>query len=382
MMRKKPVLIFALAILVFSVWSLIRPDFVFGNFSAKKGAGMDWKSPMRNCNTTDINNQCVVNFMNKVESLGVTWLYQWGLIDPRPAWLDPSIEFVPMIFAHGTNNDSSYPQGMLDRYTNWTRENPNSHWLIWNEPDLYTSAVPDPHSQIPPLIAAKIYKPLYDAIKLGNSNAKVIIGGLYEINFAADGWVNTFRNEYKRLNGEFPPLDGWAFHYYGSYSSSDFRTKMYGVRDWLANNGYAGKEFWLTEFGNLSSNEIGLQMLKDQQEWLETEPFVTKYAFFYTGVEERMKGNLLTGSLSNLGAAQLSSLGLEYASHPINSTPACPGDINADRAVNQTDLALLNTCYNPFDSPTAGCQIADLNHDNLVNALDYSLLLTRWGSCP
>jgi len=30
MMRKKPVLIFALAILVFSVWSLIRPDFVFG----------------------------------------------------------------------------------------------------------------------------------------------------------------------------------------------------------------------------------------------------------------------------------------------------------------------------------------------------------------
>lgn len=339
--------------------------------------------------------------MNKVESLGVGWLYLWGLIE-KPAWFDSSIEFVPMIFAHGTNADSSYSQGMLDWYTSWARRNSGSHWLIWNEPDLYVNANPDPHSEIPPLVAARIYKPLYDAIKLGDSTAKIIVGGLYDINFSANSWINVFRNEYKRINGIFPPLDGWAFHYYKDYSSGSFRNTLTGVRDWYTNNGYVGKEFWLTEFGNLSSNEIGLQILKDQQEWLENESWITRYAFFYTGVEGGQKGSLLTGSLSNLGSAQLSTLGIEYAKHPINSviptgTPSVTSsvipsitfclhrnlgnvDCSQDGVINATDLNLMLASWGIISTTQSSNEGADLNNNGQVDVADLNILLNNWDS--
>ena len=151
--------------------------------------------------------------------------------------------------------------------------------------------------------------------------------------------------------------------------------------------------------------------MQDQALWLEAQPWVTRYAWYATWSAGPACPNCTGALFTTTAPYDLTRLGQYYASvgqpstptptsNPINTptpsptvtprptatpTPpvsACPWDINADRVVNQGDLTLLNNCYRPFDSPVAGCQVADLNYDNVVNALDYSKLLAHWGSCP
>lgn len=75
------------------------------------------------------------------------------------------------------------------------------------------------------------------------------------------------------------------------------------------------------------------------------------------------------------------------AATPTPNTANCPWDIvktpeSTNGKVDSEDLAKLNSCYDPLGFPNAYCQAADLSQDNIVNALDYSILLTHWGDCP
>lgn len=54
-------------------------------------------------------------------------------------------------------------------------------------------------------------------------------------------------------------------------------------------------------------------------------------------------------------------------------------DIDGNGTVGEGDLIWLNGCYDPLGSPSDDhCRKADLNNNNVVNALDYSLLLKNW----
>lgn len=54
-------------------------------------------------------------------------------------------------------------------------------------------------------------------------------------------------------------------------------------------------------------------------------------------------------------------------------------DIDGNGTVGESDRVWLNGCYDPLGSPgNEHCRKADLNNSNVVNALDYSLLLKNW----
>lgn len=67
---------------------------------------------------------------------------------------------------------------------------------------------------------------------------------------------------------------------------------------------------------------------------------------------------------------------------------ACPWDIiktgTSNGKVDAVDLAELNRCYSPLGGVGTDCQAADLNHNGVINALDYSLMIMpgHWGNCP
>lgn len=62
-------------------------------------------------------------------------------------------------------------------------------------------------------------------------------------------------------------------------------------------------------------------------------------------------------------------------------TRACAGgDINRDNVVNLVDFSILLTSYNqpaPFPNPCV-----DINRDGKVSVIDFSILLTQWGKKP
>lgn len=70
----------------------------------------------------------------------------------------------------------------------------------------------------------------------------------------------------------------------------------------------------------------------------------------------------------------------------MSTTTICPWDLVktgiSNGKVDGLDLAELNRCYAPLGGIAEGCQAADLNSNGVVNALDYSILLTHWGTCP
>jgi hypothetical protein len=57
--------------------------------------------------------------------------------------------------------------------------------------------------------------------------------------------------------------------------------------------------------------------------------------------------------------------------------PPCDADVNGDRLVNGTDLAMVLQSW----GACTGCA-ADVNNDNLVNGTDLAIVLQAWGACP
>lgn len=291
--------------------------------SRKKGVGLgmlpnDCQNFPRSTCSADCGNTpiatCRSTFSSLVQSLGVSWVYNWGTPQADYTWLDSSIEYVPMVWGAGTARGGNYSQAELRKYTNYAERHPGSYWLIWNEPNYSRQ------SNIHPDEAANIYKPLRDIILSADPIAKFIVGG---VAWADVSWIENFRNEYKNLHGVFPPVDGWAFHHYAEadYSLENWRYTVNSVRTWLVNNGQGQKEIWLTEFGSLNSNGIGQQVMRQQLEWLEApqQSWLTRYAWFAASTQDMiygMKGDLFEGKLKD-GSLRLNFLGEEYTKHPI-----------------------------------------------------------------
>lgn len=243
--------------------------------SAKKGVGRGWG----------------VGATEQLAQLGVSWSYSWGL--SAKYFADP-IEHVPMIWGKDYN---------VETVADLASTYPGRSWLIWNEPDYWQQA------NIAPAQAAQIYRGLRSLIKGVDPTARLIVGGVYNLNL---GWLTSFRNEYWALYGEWPVVEGWHVHYYRGptdYNSALWRQDMDAVRTWMAANG-GTVEVWLTEFGSLNSDAAAAQIMQEQVPWLDAQPWVTRYAWFATYANgpgcpsctgSLLQPDALGGALSDLG---------------------------------------------------------------------------------
>ncbi len=80
--------------------------------------------------------------------------------------------------------------------------------------------------------------------------------------------------------------------------------------------------------------------------------------------------------LQQLANGQLTDLHYYLRATDVDVAAACSGDVNADGVVNATDFSILmsewqHTCSN------GSCQ-ADFNNDGVVNADDYAILMANW----
>jgi hypothetical protein len=184
--------------------------------------------------------------------------------------------------------------------TQLAQAHPGSAWLIWNEPDYWQQA------NLTPVQAAQVYRALRPLIKNADPSARLIVGGVANLDV---NWLEQFRSAYFGLYNEWPIVEGWSVHYYvagDAYNASFWREPLLAVRQWMISNG-GEVEFWLTEFGCLSSEPTAAQLMVDQVPWLESQSWVTRYAWYAvtaTGPAcPSCTGSLVAadGSLTNLG---------------------------------------------------------------------------------
>lgn len=235
------------------------------------------------------------NTSDQMRYLGISWGYTWGL---SPNNWNTVYEHVPMIW--GKDYDAAV-------VTQLARAHPGSYWLIWNEPDYWQQA------NITPTQAAQIYRVLRPLIKSADPSAKLVVGGVANLDVA---WLEQFRNEYFRLYAEWPVVEGWSVHYYvagDAYNASFWREPLLAIRDWMISNG-GQVELWLSEFGCLSSEATAKQLMADQIPWLESQTWLTRYAWY--AVNATGPGcPSCTGSLLNTDGS-LTDLGLTFRALP------------------------------------------------------------------
>lgn len=225
---------------------------------------------------------------DQLRKIGVSWAYIWYVAQDN---FNTVYEHVPMIWGRDYTATS---------VTRVARAHPGSYWLIWNEPDYWQWA------NISPSEAAQIYRTLRPLIKGADPTAKLIVGGVFNLNVT---WLNNFRNEYKALYNEWPVVEGWHVHHYvgrDNYNTVTWRDQLTTVKTWMTSIGSTG-ELWLTEFGCLNSDAVAAQVMQEQVPWLEAQPWLTRYAWYAAYASgpscPGCAGSLFNadGSLTNLG---------------------------------------------------------------------------------
>lgn len=329
------------------------------------------------CEHTNNPTDCYNRLKIGIADLGITWMYNWTPWEGNWTLAQRlGLEFVPMIMT-GENTDKSYSQAELNHYANIAHSHPGSYWLIFNEPDFTQQ------NNLTSEAAARIYKPLSDALLSADPSAKMIVGGmLYDPHWWM--WAKYFRESFKEQFGQFPPLAGWHVHYYhcSDYSSTNFQTALNNFRTWIDGNG--GGELWLTEFGCLNYDYP--QILSQNMNWMETYDGINRYAWFHIGNYTSMWSPTFNATPDNPNFA-LTNTGIVYAENPSNGqallTPTPTqilnrkiGDANNDGRVDGSDYVIW---LNHFNLPNLnGQNDGDFNSDGRVDGLDYVIWLNNF----
>lgn len=175
--------------------------------------------------------------------VGASWLYNWSV---NPPIISPNIESIPMIW------DEHYIHGPIGG---------NSSYLMgFNEPDYPGQA------ELTPEEAA----PLWREIEALYPDKKLVSPAPSQLDIE---WLVRFRVVYRNLYGENPRLDVLAAHCYESFSYCQSHLLWYEnmARQWNI------PEVWVTEFNSVRRPASEMQQLV---EWMESEPEITRYAFF------------------------------------------------------------------------------------------------------
>lgn len=187
-----------------------------------------------------------------------------------------------------------------------------SYVLVFNEPDR------SDQENLTPAAAAVAYHRIRETLLSHDPNIKFIVGGVSNLNtrLVENGvpvnpmtgyyglrWLVDMAKEYQTLYGTMP-ADGYAAHLYlcaGDYSQYTYQQSIMVFHDALIANSLTG-QFWLTETGCLSNDATAQLLLSENRTWLNTTPYVDRWAWFATYVDWG-SGSLLTGTgeLTNLG---------------------------------------------------------------------------------
>lgn len=237
---------------------------------------------------------------DEVSSLNVSWFYDWGLLDESTA----TREFVPMTWGSGGVTDANINSVIA--------KNSVTHLLAFNEPDNKGQA------NITAAAAVPLYKKLLrTGYRLGSP---ATTESQYRV------WLSEFTNF---ANQDKLRIDFVAVHWYdwGNWLTSlnpspdpvavftrfkNYITAVYNLYQ---------KPIWITEFNaNINRTPATHEMfMKLALPWLEQDPRVERYAYFFGQDIPARLGGVLTPA------------GLVYSNHA--STPAYSENIYDKRPV-------------------------------------------------
>ncbi len=308
----------------------------YGNTSPKKGASTEYSAAPGP--TSEI-----------VRALGISWGYNWGIRESD--LVQGYYEFVPMVHPLDVRDRLTYLQDIARAY-------PGRYWLVFNEPDYHEQ------DNCSPADAAQYYYRLRIALKEADPTAKLIVGGVL---WPSPTWMTGFREEYKKRYGTYPVVEGWHVHNYAepnSYDINNWRNVMNFWKNWMMANG-GMVELWLSEFGCLPSDSIGQQIMRDQIPWLESQPYVTRYAWFVLSLEPTwwFKGAMTRAD------GQLTALGQLYAT--FGNSPSSSFTIQAAAGNGGTispsgNVPVASGGTQTFSiAPNSGYRIADVKVDGV-----------------
>jgi Glycosyl hydrolase catalytic core/Secretion system C-terminal sorting domain len=261
---------------------------------------------------------------DEVAALNVSWFYDWGLNDEST----PTREFTPMAWGAGGASDASV-NGIIAK-------NSLTHLLAFNEPDNKGQ------SNIATNAAVPLYKNLL------RSGYRTGSPGCTESQYRV--WLSEFTN---LANLDKLRIDFVAVHWYdwGTWLTGLNRNPnpvdVFNRFKAYINNVYAlyQKPIWITEF-NANVNRppaVHEAFMKLALPYLDSDPRVERYAYFFGNDVPARSGNALT------------TAGQIYNSHV--STPAFSGNIYDKRPVfpdivawdtsNQTNGGESNSNFSP-----------------------------------
>ena len=245
-------------------------------------------------------------------STGISWWYNWSPSynsSVSESYQDLGVDWVPMTW-NGNNPDQI--RAFLDQH-------PEVKYLLtYNEPNFQDQA------NLTPAYAASLW-PTFEQIA-EEYNLQLVgpalnyCGGCVVVNGEPIGsnytiWMDMFLDEFRTQFGREPIMDFTALHWYD-----------YGLEDQVNEmvTRY-GKPLWLTEFAlwrheDWCTDELERDWMLEMLDFLESHPYVHRYAWFTGRRPDFPKINLFAedGSLTALGEAYINA---PYDNHSDLPTP-------------------------------------------------------------
>jgi hypothetical protein len=202
-----------------------------------------------------------------VNALGTSWFYNWGLNLSS----SPTQNYVPMTW--GKNASS------LTQANTFIGKTGIDHFLSFNEPDNPRQ------SNIASIdTAVNRYKSiLYSGLRMGSPATE-------QDNALATRWLNQFMTaaDEKKLRVDFLALHWYDWGNQTAKAATDSLTAV-GVLNRFKNyvnrirTLYPDKQLWFTEYNAnpARSVEVHLHFMKMSSEWLNTQNYVERYAYFF-----------------------------------------------------------------------------------------------------
>lgn len=216
-----------------------------------------------------------------VAEVGASWYYTWGPTPPLCA----GAEAVPMIWGA----DAKYWQ-----------VKPGPGWLMgWNEPDVVNQAN----------IAPNEGAALWEQIEQRWPEKRLVAPAPA---WSALRWLEQWFDAYMARFGRQPRMDALAVHCYRATAAECIAETQYTL-DLAAR--WNVPEVWITEYGFLPCDGLGyaagdltaaLREAERYTAWLDTQPQVTRYAWFGT----RIKGGEWWAFPAGCSTALYDDLGL------------------------------------------------------------------------
>ncbi|KAF9883767.1 hypothetical protein FE257_002833 [Aspergillus nanangensis] len=218
----------------------------------------------------------------------ITWAYSWDM--SSLGILPNCVEFVPMLW--GVTNETTNRGRERERLDGWRTavdtalSNGSGHILGFNEPDLSF-----PQASMDPVFAASKY---IQYITPFSRRATLVTPAVSNSVGPGEGlqWIRAFLDACRDCQ-----IDVLGIHWYGDTVRS--------FQDHIAQSveiasQYGLESIWVTEFGltsdlqNLNTSFASADFLAEVLPWLDSEPWVERYAYFKCAQNYLLSGNGLT----------------------------------------------------------------------------------------